>query len=584
MFSYKAPLNEMSFLLNDVFLASMIWSDIPNFADVIDVDVASDILTESSKFAENIIYPVNRSGDEQGVSFKDKSVITPEGYKKAFEIYAQNGWVGLCGSPDYGGMGMPKVLGVLVDEMAFGASNAFALFSSLTAGAAICINAHAEDNLKKIFLPKLNSGEWTAAMDMTESQAGSDLKHITTKAVPLSDGCYSISGSKIFITGGDHDLTNNIVHLVLAKLPNANNLSLFLVPKRWVNADGSLSDKNGVEVISIEQKMGIKASPTCAVNFDGAKGYLIGKSNRGLIYMFTMINYERLSIGIQGLASSQAAYQMALDYAKNRHQGQGSKIANKDSASIIVHGDVRRMLMIIKSLTDAGRAFLVYLGLQIDLANYSQNDQQKKSAKQYTEFLTPVAKAFLTDRGFESTVLAQQIFGGHGYIRETGIEQLVRDSRIAQIYEGTNGIQAIDFLSRKVLGDNLAILARFFDELKSNMNAFIFSSKNEIQIVNDYFDQIISSAIFINTQKLTRPSLLNSCAVDFLDAFGYVLYGYFWLLMVEKVTVTENTSLINQKTHLKHFYFAKLLPKARYHLALVNAGDEMMMTLDKDLF
>lgn len=586
MYSYKAPLEEMQFLLTDVFDAPAFWQSMSHFSDNIEIETASAILEEAAKMAEQMIFPLNRVGDETGISFTDNKVTTPLGYKHAYETFADSGWVGLCGETEFGGMGMPKMLGVLVDEMIYSASNAFALHGSLTAGAAFCIHAHGTEEIKNLYLPNLYSGRWSGAMDMTEPQAGSDLKHIQTKAQPLADGFYAISGSKIFITNGEHDLAENIIHLVLAKLPNCNGISLFLVPKYKVNADGSLGDANHVIASAVEHKMGIKASPTCVMNYDNAIGYLIGKPNRGLVCMFSMMNYERLSIGIQGLGSSQLAYQMACSYAKQRVQGhQGNKTEiNNPSFPIIVHGDIRRMLLTIRTLTDAGRALAVYVGLQLDLEKHAKSDLQKQTAKAYVSLLTPVVKAFATDRGFDACVLAQQVFGGHGYIRETGIEQLVRDVRIAQIYEGTNGIQAIDFLARKVVGDNVTTLSMFFADLSKNMTSFSFVPQEQIKIMLNYFEQLLTLSNNINSKKLTQPSLLNACAVDFLNAFGYVLYGYFWLLLAEKANAANNELHIKQKLACKDFYISQILPQAIVHIKRIEAGDESIMTLNLDLF
>ncbi len=582
---YQAPLADMRFLLEQVFDAPNTWAQLPDMAEMVDIDTASAILEEAAKISAELIHPLNRAGDEQGVLYQNNQVFTPAGYRTVYDQYSQGGWVGLCGDPEFGGMGMPKMLGVLVDEMGYAACNAFTLYGSLTAGAALCINAHGSDELKQTYLPKLYSGEWAGAMDMTEPQAGSDLRNIRTKAVPLEDGSYAISGSKIFITGGDHDLTENVIHLVLAKLPESKGISLFLVPKITVNADGSLGMPNGVSVGSIEHKMGLKGSATCVMNFDNARGFLIGKANRGLVCMFTMMNYERLAIGIQGLGSAQAAYQMAADYAKERNQGvaAGGSPTGSDSDPIIVHGDIRRMLLTIRAMTEAGRALSVFTGKQLDLAKYAQGEEQAKATR-YVGLLTPVAKAFLTDRGLDATIMAQQVFGGHGYIRETGIEQLVRDTRIAQIYEGTNGIQAIDFLGRKVTGDNLMALKELVSELKAQMREFAHVDAVKVAAVCARFDALVNVAEVINEHKLSLPALINACAVDFLDAFGYTLYGYYWLAMLDKVAEQGDSSFAEQKAYLAKFYFDKLLPKADYHLAQVRAGEASTMAMPADLF
>ncbi|MBR9729019.1 acyl-CoA dehydrogenase C-terminal domain-containing protein [Shewanella intestini] len=581
---YQAPLKDMQFLLEDVFDATSTWQSMPDIADMVDTDTAMAILDEASKISRDLIHPLNRSGDEQGVSHVDGQVKTPDGFKQVYQQFAEGGWVGLCGEPEFDGMGMPKMLGLLVDEMGYSACNSFTLYGSLTAGAALCINAHASDELKSTYLPALYSGQWSGAMDMTEPQSGSDLRTIRTKAVPQDDGSYAISGTKIFITGGDHDLTENVIHLVLAKLPDSNGISLFLVPKITVQADGRLGEPNGVTVGSIEHKMGLKASATCVMNYDNAKGFLVGKPNRGLVCMFTMMNYERLAIGIQGLGSAQAAYQMAAEYAKERTQGlaAGGSPTGASSDPIIVHGDVRRMLLTIRAMTEAGRALSVFTGKQLDLAKYGQNEAKAKASR-YVGLMTPVAKAFLTDRGLDSTVMAQQVFGGHGYIRETGIEQLVRDTRIAQIYEGTNGIQAIDFLGRKVTGDNLATLTEFVTEVRADIDT-LNATESDKNAVLERFEVLLQTAAYINDNKLNQPALINASAVDFLDAFGYTLYGYYWLLMADKASTNNDADFSAQKVYLARFYIDKLLAKADYHLSQVNQGDSAIMAMPENLF
>ncbi|QYJ99503.1 acyl-CoA dehydrogenase [Shewanella alkalitolerans] len=580
---YQAPLADMKFLLERVFDAPQTWGELAALAETVDMDTATAILDEAEKISRDLIHPINRPGDEQGVSFEDAKVITPDGYREVYDQYAEGGWVGLCGDPEFGGMGMPKMLGVLVDEMAYSACNAFTLYGSLTAGAALCINAHCSDELKEKYLPNLYSGQWAGAMDMTEPQAGSDLRNIRTKAIPQDDGSYLISGSKIFITGGDHDLTENVIHLVLAKLPDSNGISLFLVPKIKVDDNGELGETNGVTVGSIEHKMGLKGSATCVMNFDDAQGYLIGKANRGLVCMFTMMNYERLAIGIQGLGTSQAAYQMASDYAKERLQGQAAGGSDNASDPILVHGDVRRMLMTIRCYTEAGRALSVFTGQQLDLAKHAEGELQEKAAR-YVGLLTPVAKAFLSDRGLDAAVMAQQVFGGHGYIRETGIEQLVRDTRIAQIYEGTNGIQAIDFLGRKTTGDDLRTLTEFVGECQSQLAAMTHVTDAQKALITSRFDALLASGEYINANKLSNPALINACAVDFLDAFGHLVYGYFWLLMADRAADHQDASFSTAKQQLADFYLAKLLPKVDYHLAQVNAGDASVMAMAEELF
>ncbi|WP_434931897.1 acyl-CoA dehydrogenase C-terminal domain-containing protein [Shewanella sp. HL-SH5] len=581
---YQAPLKDMKFLLEDVFDATNTWQQLPELADMVDMDTAVAILDEANKISRDLLHPINRSGDEQGVVHDGNKIITPDGFKEVYNQFSAGGWVGLCGDAEFGGMGMPKMLGILVDEMGYSACNSFVLYSSLTAGAALCINAHASDELKQTYLPNLYSGQWAGAMDMTEPHAGSDLRGIRTKAIPQEDGSYAITGNKIFITGGDQDLTENVIHLVLAKLPDSKGISLFLVPKIKVNLDGSLGEANGVTVGSIEHKMGLKASATCVMNYDNAIGYLIGEPERGLVCMFTMMNYERLAIGIQGLGNAQAAYQMASEYAKERLQGvaAGTKPTGV-SDPLIVHGDVRRMLLTIRAMTEAGRALSVLTGKQLDLAKYGEGDVKAK-ASQYVGLLTPVAKAFLTDRGLDATIMAQQVFGGHGYIRETGIEQFVRDTRIAQIYEGTNGIQAIDFLGRKVTGDNLVALTLFIEESIQTLQTLTHVSEKHIAAVSERLNALLVTAAYINDNKVAHPALINASAVDYLDAFGYALYGYFWLVMADKSTHHIDKDFSQQKRYVADFYMDKLLVKVDYHLSQVNQGDVSIMQMPAEMF
>ncbi|WP_165679642.1 acyl-CoA dehydrogenase family protein, partial [Metapseudomonas otitidis] len=470
---YNAPLRDLRFVLHELFEAPRLWARLPALAETVDSDTADAILEEATKVTGGLIAPLNRSGDEEGAQWIDGQVITPAGFKAAYATYIEGGWVGLSGNPQYGGMGMPKMLAVQFEEMLYAANSSFALYSALSAGACLAIDAHASTELKQAYLPNLYAGTWAGSMCLTEPHAGTDLGIIRTKAEPQADGSYRITGTKIFITGGEQDLTENIIHLVLAKLPDApagpKGISLFLVPKVLVNADGSLVQPNALSCGSIEHKMGIKASATCVMNFDGATGYLIGDANKGLAAMFTMMNYERLSIGIQGIGCADASYQSAVAYARERLQSRaptGPQAQHKVADPILVHPDVRRMLLTMKALTEGGRAFACYVGQQLDLAKFSDDADERQAAEALVALLTPVAKAFFTDTGLESTVHGQQIFGGHGYIREWGQEQRVRDVRIAQIYEGTNGIQALDLLGRKVVANGGTSLRRFTAEIR----------------------------------------------------------------------------------------------------------------------
>ena len=583
MYPYQAPLREMDFLLNEVFEAEHVWQELPKFADVLDKETAIAILEEASKLSTELIYPLNRNSDEQGVSIKDKQVITPDGFKQAYQQVADGGWVGLCGNDEYGGMGMPKMLGVLADEMFYSASNSFALYNSLTSGAALCIEAHGSEELKQTYLPKMYSGEWSGAMAMTESHAGSDLRHLRTVAKPQADGTYSVTGTKIFITAGEHDLAANIVHLVLAKVQGQQALSLFVVPKYLSDAD-TLGAFNHVSVGSIEHKMGLHGSATCVMNYEGSVGYLLGSEGKGLACMFTMMNYERLAIGIQGLANSEYAYQMAASYAKERIQG--SSVANSGekntSSPIIEHGDVRRTLLNIRCLTEAGRALSVFTAQQLDLSKYASDSIQSKGL-QLSLLLTPITKAFFTDRGLETAIAAQQVFGGHGYIRETGIEQIVRDSRIAQIYEGTNGIQALDFLGRKVIKDEQQALNLLFNDFSETMKQFEHVDHAKIKLLETLFADLLLTAEKLTQQSRTNSNVINLAAVNFLDAASYVIYGYFWLLMTEKSNNSSNVKF-STKQHLCNHYFNVFIPKAEMHIKQLNNLDCDIMDMELDDF
>ncbi|KEI70043.1 acyl-CoA dehydrogenase C-terminal domain-containing protein [Endozoicomonas elysicola] len=592
MAEYKAPLRDMRFVMYDVFNVAEQWSQWPSVRETVDQETADAILEEAAKLASRTIAPLNRSGDEEGCSWNDGQVTTPEGYKDAYQLFAEGGWSGLGGNPVYGGMGMPKVLAAQFDEMVCSASLAFTLYPSLGAGASLAIDAHASDELKEAYLPKMYSGEWAGTMCLTEPHAGTDLGIIRTKAEDNGDGSYAITGTKIFITGGEHDLTDNIIHLVLAKLPDApsgpKGISLFLVPKFLVNEDGSLGESNKLACGSIEHKMGINASATCVMNFDGAKGYLVGEPNKGLNAMFTMMNYERLFVGIQGLGSSEMSYQNALEYAQDRVQGRSANGAvQKDKAAdpLMVHGDIRRMLLNMKALNEGGRAFSTYVAKQLDIAKFSQDEHEKEKASALVALLTPVVKAFLTDAGLESCVAGQQVFGGHGFIREWGQEQLVRDVRITQIYEGTNGIQALDLLGRKIALSGGAYLETFLSEIR-----------NSVHSDDEFADELLSSVDKLEelTRKLLAqskndPNVINSACVDYLNAFAYVAYGWIWSLMSKTAgrklaEGSEDSSWLEAKQITARYYFKRILPRYESAAAAALSGTDELFSLSPDQF
>ncbi|AQZ94475.1 acyl-CoA dehydrogenase C-terminal domain-containing protein [Halopseudomonas phragmitis] len=595
MAEYKAPLRDIRFVLNEVFEADQLWQNLAGLNGAIDAETADAMLEEAGKITSQTIAPLNRNGDEEGAKWDNGVVTTPTGFKDAYQTYAEGGWVGLSGNPEFGGLGMPKTLGVQVEEMLYGANNSFALYVALTAGSTLALDAHGSEELKQTYLPNMYAGTWAGTMCLTEPHAGTDLGIIRTKAVPEADGSYSVTGTKIFITGGEHDLTENIIHLVLAKLPDApagpKGISLFLVPKFLVNADGSLGERNSVSCGSIEHKMGIKASATCVMNFDGAKGFLIGELNKGLNAMFTMMNYERLSIGIQGIGCSEASYQSAVAYARERIQSRaptGAQQPDKAADPIIVHPDVRRMLLTIKAMTEGSRAFSTYVGSQLDISKFSDDAAAKKKAEDLVALLTPVAKAFFTDVGLENCVHGQQVFGGHGYIREWGQEQLVRDVRIAQIYEGTNGIQALDLMGRKTVANDGAFFKQFADEIKG------FIADNGDQALAEFVQPL--AAALANLEELTaqvidrsktNPNEVGAASVEYLHVFGYTAYAYMWAKMAKVALAKldqDGDGFYQAKLSTGRFFVKRLLPRIQSLSAAVRSGSEPLFELSAEQF
>ncbi|RMR03061.1 Acyl-CoA dehydrogenase domain-containing protein [Pseudomonas savastanoi pv. glycinea] len=592
MADYKAPLRDMRFVLNEVFEVSKLWAQLPALAETVDAETVEAILEEAGKVTSKSIAPLSRNGDEQGCTWNDTAVTTPDGFPQAYQTYAEGGWVGVGGNPDFGGMGMPKAVSAQVEEMLNSASLAFGLYPMLTSGACVSINTHATEELKATYLPSMYSGAWSGSMCLTEAHAGTDLGIIRTKAEPQADDSYKISGTKIFITGGEHDLTENIIHLVLAKLPDApagpKGISLFLVPKFMVNADGSLGSRNTVSCGSIEHKMGIQASATCVINFDEAVGYLIGEPNKGLAAMFTMMNYERLGVGIQGLASGERSYQNAIDYARDRLQSRsptGAQQPEKMADPIIVHPDVRRMLLTMKALNEGGRAFSTYVAIQLDIAKFSEDDVARQRADELVALLTPVAKAFLTDMGLETTVHGQQVFGGHGYIREWGQEQLVRDVRITQIYEGTNGIQALDLVGRKIVGSGGAYYKLFSDEVRGFITGSDASLSEFTKPLSAALDTLDELTHWILDRSRNNPQEIGAASVEYLHVFGYTTYAYLWAKMAKAALGKETQEdFYASKLGTARFYFARLLPRIHSLSASVKAGSESLFLLDAAQF
>ncbi|MFV3382997.1 acyl-CoA dehydrogenase C-terminal domain-containing protein [Pseudomonas sp. NY15354] len=587
MSDYLAPLRDMDFLFNEVFDIPAWWAQTPALVEQVDADTAKAVLEQAGKVIAQVVAPLNRSGDEQGCRFEAGTVTTPDGFVDAYRTYAADGWVGVTGAQAFGGMGMPKVIGAQVEEMLNAANLSFGLYPMLTAGACLSLLNHASDALKARYLPPMYEGRWTGSMCLTEPHAGTDLGLIRTRAEPQADGRYRITGTKIFITGGEQDLTENIIHLVLAKLPDApagpKGISLFLVPKVMVEDDGELGEANAVSCGSIEHKMGIKASATCVMNFDGALGYLVGEANKGLNAMFTMMNYERLGVGIQGLALGERSYQNAVAYARDRLQGRaatGPEAPGKAADPIIVHPDVRRMLLTMKALNEGGRAFSTYVAQQLDVAKYSEQADVRSQAEARVALLTPVAKAFLTDMGLETTVHGQQVFGGHGYIREWGQEQLIRDCRITQIYEGANGIQALDLVGRKLVADG----GRSYQLLGDEMRAFaqgLAPSRGEFRTpLLAALDNLDELTAWVLDRAQGNPREIGAAAVEYLHAFGYTLYAYLWARMAD-VAMAQEGAFYQSKLGTARFYFARVLPRIHSLSAVVKAGSDSLYLLDE---
>lgn len=585
--NYSAPLDEMRFTLKDVFDAPTFWKNTPSLSHM-DTDTVDMILDEMAKFSRDVLLPLNQSGDDESAKYLgDGKVSTPSGFQDAFKQYSDMGWIGLGGDPDFGGQGMPKMVTMLTEEMMFSTNQAFALYPNLTVGATLCLLANGSDEQKALYLPKLYSGEWSGTMCLTEAHAGTDLGIIKTRATPNDDGSYAITGTKIFITGGEHDLTENIVHLVLAKTPDAptgsKGISLFIVPKFLVNDDGTLGERNGVAAGSIEHKMGIKASATCVMNFDNAKGYMVGAENTGLATMFVMMNYERVTMGLQGLGASVLAYQNAAAYAKDRLQGRhddGIKNTDKAADPIIGFGDVRRMLLNAKTNSVASRTFAMYVARELDIAKFSDDAQAKSAAAAKVALLTPIAKAFLTDMAFNATIDCQQVFGGHGYIKEWGMEQIVRDTRISQIYEGTNGIQALDLLGRKVVKNNAVAIFALIDEINEACQDIDHAIK----------DATISAAKrvkFLTEQLLTTAKTdahaINASAVDYLHAVGYLCYAYMYVLIAQACQGKPG-EFYEERLKLAEYFIQRILPKLYAHADMAQAGSSSIMAFEDEFF
>ena len=595
--TYKAPVDDALFLLNDVFHIER-YGNVPSFAEATSDTVAA-VLSEGGKFVEQVLQPLNRIGDLEGCTrHADGSVTTPKGFKEAYRALSEGGWIGLAMEPEFGGQGLPHTIAIIMNEFMTSANMAFTMYSGLTQGAYIALRMHGTEQQHKTYLARIASGEWAATMNLTEPHCGTDLGMLRTKAVPQPDGSYKISGTKIFISGGEHDLTTNIIHLVLARIEGApagtKGISLFVVPKFFVKDDGTLGARNGVSCGSIEEKMGIHGNSTCVMNYDNATGWLVGQENRGLPAMFTMMNEARLGVGVQGLALSEVAYQNAVTYAKERLQGRsltGPKNPDKPADPIIVHPDVRRVLMTMRAFNEAARAFVIWTALQGDLVMQGEDEKSRQTADDYMGLMTPVLKGVLTDVGFNNTVLAQQVFGGHGYIAEHGMEQFVRDARIAMIYEGANGIQALDLVGRKLGKDGGRAAMAYFAEV----TGFIKTHAND-EAMKPYVKPL--EAALADLQKATMWFMQNAMKApdnagagshDYMHLFGLVQLGYMWA-QIAKAAIEKKSkgngvaATMDAKLTTGRFYMERMLPETAAHLARIQAGADTVMALPAEAF
>ncbi|QYK00024.1 acyl-CoA dehydrogenase C-terminal domain-containing protein [Shewanella psychrotolerans] len=536
--NYQAPLRDYQFILNEL-LTIYNRTDLQGF-DEIDAELVDAILQGVADFTTEVMLPLNSSGDVEGCQIKDGQVITPKGFKEAYQQYIDNGWATLTSDPKYGGQGLPESVGIFATEMNTSTNMAFAMYPGLTHGAYASIHAHGSQQLKDKYLEKLVTGEWTGTMNLTESHAGTDLALLRTKAVPVGKDTYAISGEKIFISSGDHDLTDNIVHLVLARLPDApegvKGISLFVVPKYLINDDGSLGCLNGVEATALEHKMGIHGNSTCVMLFDGAIGELVGQPHQGLRAMFTMMNEARLGVGVQGVGVSEIAYQNALTYAKDRIQGRalsGVKAPDMAADPILVHGDIRRMLMAQKAFNQGARALMGQQALWLDESHRNSSDEAAAKASKLAALFTPIVKGFVTGQGFKACVDAQQVFGGHGYIHEWGMEQFVRDSRIAMIYEGTNGVQALDLVGRKLLSDRGEALSIWSEMVKPFIAEQVSNDKMKSYILPliDASTDLEKATLFITTNAAKNPDIIGAASMAYMQIFGITSLAWMWARM-----------------------------------------------------
>ncbi|MBB5019308.1 acyl-CoA dehydrogenase [Chitinivorax tropicus] len=595
MATYKAPLRDMQFVLHELLDAEKVLSTLSGYEEV-SKDVLDQYLEASAQFCENEIAPLNRAADEEGCHWDNGVVTTPKGFKEAYKQFCELGFPSLDCDPAYGGQGMPKTLGFPSMEMLVSANVAWSMYPGLSHGAYSAIHAHGEQWMKDLYLPKIVDGTWSGTMCLTEPHCGTDLGLLKSKAEANGDGTFNITGTKIFISAGEHDLTDNIVHLVLARLPDSpkdiKGISLFLVPKFIPDASGKPGVRNGVSCGSIEHKMGIKANATAVLNFDGAKGWLVGEVNKGMACMFTMMNAARLGCGMQGLGLGESAYQNAVAYAKDRVQMRslsGTKRADLPADPIIVHPDVRRMLLTGKAYTEAGRAFSTWLAMQLDIEERSTDEAIRQDAADLVALLTPIAKAFMTDNGFVVTNQAMQVYGGHGFIREWGMEQYVRDCRISQIYEGTNTIQALDLIGRKVLLDQGQKLRKFTKIVHKFCEAQAQDAqmKEFVEPLQKLMKDVGDVTMHIGMQAMMNKDEAGAAAVDYLRLVGHLVFGYFWAWMVSVALgkmESGDKKFYQAKVHTARFYFQRLMPETAALLQTLRSGSKNLMDLEEDSF
>ena len=580
--TYTAPVEDMMFLFEKL-RNNKEYNELEKYKEVTP-DLVKDILQEAAKINQNLILPLAKVGDENPAILENGVVRTPPGYKEAYKKYIEDGWTSLSCDPKYGGQGMPKTVSAFFDEMLSSASLSFKLYSELSIGAYNCINHHASDEIKNKYLPKIVEGKWSGTMCLTEPVCGTDLGLLKTKAKKQSDGTFKLTGQKIFITSGDHDLTENIIHLVLARVDDSpagtKGISLFLVPKFIVKEDGNVGPRNGISTGSIETKMGIKGSATCVLNFDEATGYMIGDKEKGLSAMFTMMNLERIVVGIQGLGISEIAYQNSLSYAKERKQGKSNNSKSKNGADFIIeHADIRRSLLNMKSIIEGERALCFWLSQQTEVSLYHPDEKARREASDYVSLMTPVVKSLFTDLAMEITSDAMQIYGGYGYTKDQGIEQLYRDNRITPIYEGTNSVQAADLVFRKLSNKNGNVIYKFLDQVKNECNSNNEKIRPFISDFNNYLDVLKKFSDWMIEKSKTDKDDVSAAANDYLKTLGFVSIAYAWIKVLEVSfkDYNENKNFYDDKIDTARFYVDKVLPRAEQHYKSAISGSSNIM-------